>query len=63
MMPEKVTPFLGSLGETAGMIEQLRADLAAVEKQRGELDAKASDLNTRIAAWNSLRQAHGLQPL
>lgn len=56
-------PFLVALGDTAGMIEQLRADLASVEAQRSGLDERANDLSTRISAWNTLRQAHGLPPL
>lgn len=59
----KETPFLASLADTGPMIEQLRAELAAVETQKGQLDLRANDLNARIAAYNTLRQAHGLSPV
>lgn len=61
-MPEKEAPFLGSLSDTAGMIEQLRAELESVAVQRRELEAKANELNSKISAFNALRQTHGLPP-
>lgn len=56
-------PFLASLKDTAEMIEELRSELATVEKQRSELAVKVNEINTKIAAFNGLRQAHGLAPL
>lgn len=55
-------PFLASLADTGQVIEGLRAELDAVKAQQRELDERVNDLNTRIAAYNSLRQAHGLSP-
>jgi hypothetical protein len=60
-MAEKA-PFLASLGDTAAVIEKLREELSAVERQRHDLDEKANDLTVRISAFNTMRQAHGLAP-
>ena len=61
-MPEKEAPFLASLSDTAAMVEKLRAELEAIAAQRRELDQKASELNSKISAFNALRQTHGLPP-
>lgn len=61
--PVAPAPFLAALGDTAAMIEQLRAELDATQKQRADLDEKANDLASKIAAFNTLRQAHGLGPV
>lgn len=62
MAAEKEAPFLASVADTAGMIEQLRAELESVAVQRRELEAKANELNAKIGAFNALRQTHGLPP-
>ncbi len=56
-------PFLGQLADTAPLIERLRGEHAAVVAARAALDAQANDLEAKIAAWNTLRQAHGQGPL
>ena len=56
------TPFLQSLRETADMIDELRAELSEVQRQRRELELRENSLTVRIAALNALRQAHELPP-
>lgn len=65
-MPDKEPkelPFLGSLNDTSAMIEQLRGELAEIEKQQRELAARANEVSSKISAWNTLRQTHGLPPV
>lgn len=61
--PVPEPPFLANLADTADLIAGLRAELEAVEAQRRDLDAKANDINAKIAAYATLRQAHGLPPV
>lgn len=56
-------PFLGTLDDTAPMIERLRVELDENAKHQMALNEKANDLASKIAALNTLRSAHGLGPL
>jgi hypothetical protein len=61
--PAPEPPFLANLTDTADLIAGLRVELEAVEAQRRGLDAQANDIRTKIEAFATLRQAHGLPPV
>lgn len=56
-MPDKA--FLAAVPDAAGMIEAMRVEKEALEREIIERQAKVDELNAKITALNGLRQAYG----
>lgn len=59
-MADAKAPFLASLSDTGPIIEELRAELAVIQRDRAALEVQENEINGRISGFNALRAAHGL---